>query len=486
MNMHINLICLAVIGLLGHSCAANKPITSSDTSAHYTDIDKKGTYVIDKEIDLHGDKMVLPQCERIVFINGGCIKNGHVVLNISTYSIEGGNGIFENVVIEPNVTTSNDIKCSLPEINARWFGAVGDAKADDTQSLQLAITSAHNLSIPVYIPRGYYLFSKGLSVFEGDYLHGEIMGSITSNNQKGTTYLRYIGKEGSMISVNGNYVTIRDMMIVAKTPHVTDGIELLGKSGSHFNLSNVLVGNVRYGINCILTQSSGLTECIWERVRISNCIRGISVDINSEEKQYITYNNFYNVSISNAQERAVFFHCRSINTCAFRDCLFEHIGYASAFAEDNKFTNIYAIEAINEGNQGSITIDGGYFENIYYSKTGESVKSYDYDNNAVFSIKNMHISVSNARFSNTKTIVKSLGADHVFITNCIDNGYLGEDDNKTSICKPNAKTLLTIDGYTLANKNKSIVNGELNGRTNNVALKNVRLSNGTVVDSSSK
>ena len=52
MNMHSNLICFIIICFLGHSCAANKAITSSGQSAHYTDVDRKGTFVIDKEIDL--------------------------------------------------------------------------------------------------------------------------------------------------------------------------------------------------------------------------------------------------------------------------------------------------------------------------------------------------------------------------------------------------------------------------------------------------
>lgn len=483
MNMPSNLICFIIICLLGHSCAANKAITSSDQSAHYTDIDRKGTFVIDKEIDLHGDKMILPQCERIVFVNEGCIKNGHVVLHLSTYSIEGGNGIFENVVIEPNVKTSNDIKCSLPEINARWFGAVGDAKTDNSKAIQNAIESAHSLSVPVFLPRGNYLISNHLSLYEGDILMGEYAGMLTPNHQKGATFIRYIGSEKEMVQVEGRYVTISNVVLATKSTYEANGIELLNDAGLYFCMNNVLIANTKYGVHSLLEDGKGFSECIWDRVKIWNCVRGVSLEINSKADQYITYNTFTNVSVSNAKECGFHFHSAAVNSCAFRDCLFENIGYNKMYDANYTSKSISAICILNEAQQGNVIIDGGYFENIYYSKGSNANDNSSSNNSSVFSIHNVSLSVRDVRLTNTKTIIDSKGLDIISLNNCIDNGYLGIENTDISVCKSNPNTKLEVNGYSFANKNKEVVDSNSMSFPSNInnSIKNIRKTEGVFV-----
>lgn len=477
MNMHSNLICFIIICFLGYSCAANKAIISSGQSAHYTDIDRKGTFVIDKEIDLHGDKMILPQCERIVFVNDGCIKNGHVVLHLSTYSIEGGNGIFENVVIEPNVKTSNDIKCSLPEINARWFGAVGDAKTDNSKAIQNAIESAHSLSVPVFLPRGNYLISNHLSLYEGDILMGEYAGMLTPNHQKGATFIRYIGSEKEMVQVEGRYVTISNVVLATKSTYETNGIELLNDAGLYFCMNNVLIANTKYGVHSLLEDGKGFSECLWDRVKIWNCVRGVSIDIRQKANQYITYNCFTNVSVSNAKECGFYFHCAAINSCSFRDCLFENIGYGKVCDPQYKSNIISAIYLTNEAQQGNVIIDGGYFENIYYGKEEVSNDINIYKNSSVISVKNMVVSIRDIRLTNTATVVTSRGLDIITINNCIDNGYLGKGNSNIPVCQANTNTSVEVNGYMFSNKNKKIVQDSLSIKAK---VSNMRLIDGSI------
>ena len=481
----IKLFISAVLCVL-FSCSNNKAIgkNSIAEATVFTDY-TEAEYVIDKTIDLKGKTMQIPECGRVVFTDKGRIINGTVLISPKTYEIVGGWGVFNNVKILPSTSLSNSVKCSLSRINARWFCSGANDSVDNTRSLQQAIDAAHNLFIPLYLPRGYYKITQSLVLKEGDVIIGDDSGIIDINNQRGATFIRYSGNGPSMINVTGKYVTLQNILLSASTPFQSDGITLDGDAGLYFNLENVLIGNAKYGVTGTLSKNKGLSECIWDKVKIWNCVRGISIDINSESGQYMTYNTFRNVFISNMKEKGIFLHCRAINSCSFRDCLIETVGYAGACDDKYIGSGIYAMDIVNEGVQGSIIVDGGYFENTYFSKTnGEIVKSFNYSNNAVFSLKNISLSLMNTRFANTRTIVKSNGQDIINIINCIDNGYLGPEVTDISVCKTNPKTVIEVNGYTFANKNKEIV-GPISkslSPNNNISIKNIRKKEGALVN----
>lgn len=478
-NYKYIILSILILSSCGESKTIGKTIDISEgiESTYY-----EGDYVIDKNIDLKGKSMELPDCGRVIITSRGHVSNGTLIISPNTYEIEGGWGVFSNVKLQSKTPLSNTNKCAISEINARWFCKSVGGNIDNTKSLQEAIDAAHSLYIPVYLPRGYYKITSSLSLYEGDILKGEYAGIITTGHQKGTTFIRYNGDGKSMIEVKGKYVSVSNLLLSASTPYRTNGFSIEGDAGLYFNLENVFIGNSKYGIAGTLEKNMGFSECIWQQVRIWNCVRGLSIDITSEGGQYVTYNNFYNLCISNAKEKGVYIRCRAINSCAFRDCLMETVGYAGAY--DSKYSNsgIYAIEAVNEGSQGSLTIDGGYFENIYYSQSkGELVSKFNYANNAVVSVSNISLSVMNTRFANTRTVVKSNGQDVINIMNCIDNGYLGQEQSDVTICNPNPKTIIDVNGYSFANKNKDVINdASRNAIVRNPSVRNVRSKDGSI------
>ncbi len=438
-------------------------------------------YVIDSVIDLKGKEMQLPSCGRICFIKKGAIRNGTVYVDLNTYTIDGGYGVFSNVKLLPKITLSNTDKTSLPAINARWFGVINSTTIDNTAPLQFAINAAHSFAIPVLIPRGYYIITSSLKLYKGDVMTGEYTGHVSLSHQKGATFIRYKGKGNEIISVEDDNVTLENLVIAADVPYIIDGISLKNNSGISFCMKNVVIANAKSGVSYKMEKNCGLSECVWEKVTIWNCRNGLLVEHNNDKGQYITYNSFYNLNISNIKEKGVSLRCRAINSTSFRDCLFANIGYGAAY--DAKIqSEHYAIEALNDAKQGGITIDGGYFENIYYSKGGEPSSSAIDNSSAVFCVKNASLTVSSVRFANTRTIVNSKGKDNIVILNCIDNGFhrnkLGDD---VSICRSNANTNISIDSYSFDNEDKRIVDGKYVQSTRMNKILGVRDTKGKLV-----
>ena len=87
----------------------------------------------------------------------------------------------------------------------------------------------------------------------------------------------------------------------------------------------------------------------------------------------------------------------------------------------------------------------------------------------------------NTRFANTRTVVKSNGQDVINIMNCIDNGYLGQEQSDVTICNPNPKTIIDVNGYSFANKNKDVINdASRNAIVRNPSVRNVRSKDGSI------
>lgn len=442
--------------------------------------DENVTYEIRDCLDLNGQTVSLPAGSSIRF-KGGTVKNGKIRIDRTTSFIDADGAVFEHVELLPREPLANDRKVRLAEVKAVWFGAVGDNKADDTQPIQAALNSAHNLAVPVRLSRGYYRITSKLLLREGDALFGDAASPVNSNNQKTHTIIRYHGRGDCIVQAEGRFIQIRDLILSAATPYTTNGINVKGPM-LYLNLSNVMLGNVRYGINSLLDQNEGFSQCLFDGVRISNCIRGVSVDITSGKGQYITYNRFYNVTISNAKEKGVYLRCRSLNSTRFTDCNIANIGYGDYCDAGYAESGIYAIEAINEGRQGSVSIIGGYFENLYYSKDGNLDAAFDYENNAAFCFENISATIMDARLANVRTTVRSKGNDMVKIINCIDNGYLYRQKGKGLICAENPATMLDIDGYAFTNKNKDFIRSPIIGKGTLAGLevRNVRYADNSV------
>lgn len=442
--------------------------------------DENVTYEIRDNLDLNGQTVSLPAGSSIRF-KGGTVKNGKIRIDRTTSFIDADGAVFEHVELLPREPLANDRKVRLAEVKAVWFGAVGDNKADDTQPIQAALNSAHNLAVPVRLSRGYYRITSKLLLREGDALFGDAASPVNSNNQKTHTIIRYHGRGDCIVQAEGRFIQIRDLILSAATPYTTNGINVKGPM-LYLNLSNVMLGNVRYGINSLLDQNEGFSQCLFDGVRISNCIRGVSVDITSGKGQYITYNRFYNVTISNAKEKGVYLRCRSLNSTRFMDCNIANIGYGDYCDAGYAESGIYAIEAINEGRQGSVSIIGGYFENLYYSKDGNLDAAFDYENNAAFCFENISATIMDARLANVRTTVRSKGNDMVKIINCIDNGYLYRQKGKGLICAENPATMLDIDGYAFTNKNKDFIRSPIIGKGTLAGLevRNVRYADNSV------
>ncbi len=220
-------------------------------------------------------------------------------------------------------------------------------------------------------------------------------------------------------------------------------------------MRNVLIANSRYGVSCTLLENEGFSGCIWDKVTIWKCVRGLSVDINNDLGQYVTYNCFYNVSVSSSQEKGVFLHCRAVNSCVFRDCLFDNIAFGPAFEQSLEKCEKAAICVINETSQGSVIVDGGCFENIYHSKDKGSLSWHEDKKNSVFLIDNINLSIDNVRFANTRTVVNSKGKDNIQLRGCIDNCYYTTGAiGKVPICNANENTILFIDNYVFGEKDK--------------------------------
>lgn len=442
---------------LAFSCNANTK-TNKEYIVLKSSIAEKTTpkdLVIDSVIDLKGGSIELPACSKLIFEGDGSFHNGRVYIDNITSSIVGGYGIFDNIELKPKQNANNPAKSSLPYINAHWFGAKSIDNIDNTNAIQKAIDAGHSLSVPVYLPRGYYRIYKTIRLYEGDMLKGDDIGRITPNHQDGATFIRYCGNEQEMVSVEGNNVSIENILLASSSLYLVDGISLKNNAGLYFYMNNVLIANAKYGVNCKLMKNEGFSGCVWDKVTIWKCVRGVSVDIGKDKGQYVTYNCFNNLYVSSVKEKGIYLHCRAINSCVFRDCLFDNISYGPAFDDVYKKSEKAAIYVLNEAKQGSVIVDGGYFENIYYCKESELSSTYDDSLSSVFYINNVNISISNVRFANTRTIVNSRGIDNVRIVSCIDNGYLSsKSTEKIPICKANENTVFEIDNYVFIENGK--------------------------------
>ena len=136
------------------------------------------------------------------------------------------------------------------EINAAWFGAVGDNATDNAIALQSAINYTISCKSSLYIPTGTYLVSAGLVVTTSGgrsvSIRGEGMG-LTNIKQTGggfTILNVYSGQSWSSQSVK-----ISDLSLTGldKTVAANVGFNLGTASGTSLELSNIGVSGCYCG-----------------------------------------------------------------------------------------------------------------------------------------------------------------------------------------------------------------------------------------------
>ncbi len=438
------------------------------------------TYLIDELIDLKGDTLYIGSNSTLEF-GKGKFCNGIVKVDANSLDIKGAKGILENIVLFPIQKLNNQVKTKLKTIDASWFGTYGDNNHDDTRFLQNAIESAHNLGVPLFIERGNYKITSPLVLCDHDEIIGASDNVVDLANQRVHTVIRYQGKDKNIVNVCGKFVRISNLMLAANNYYVCDGIKSVGTTLG-LCLQNVSIGNTRNALSFELQEFGGLSLCEFDHLYVSNSEKGINVNSSDKGSSYITYNQFNHLYFTQIKEKGVYMFASSINSTAFRDCLFANIGYGDAFDKMLHNKEIYSIEVHSQKVQGNITVQGGYFENQYYSQDGSLIQSFDYDNNAVFSVENINISLSDVRFANTRTIIRSKGNDCIKISNCIDNGALFSSVKKGYICNENESTILDIDGYCFSNADKQILKkSSLKSLLlASLTVKNFRLSDGKI------
>jgi hypothetical protein len=177
----------------------------------------------------------------------------------------GNNSIIADTVLEPT--------------NARYYGAVGDGVANDTEAIQNAI----NQSNKVYLSPGVYLVDS-LVLRSGSYICGD--------GYKTKLFLRF-GKTKLLKIENINNVTIKDIYLAGGVEagniytilssegtrvgiylSVCDGLKLDNVSIKYFDKAGISLGE---GDNHSITN-----------INVYNCYKGIDVRVLSE---YSFYNN---------------------------------------------------------------------------------------------------------------------------------------------------------------------------------------------------
>src|SRR5258708_31698925 len=140
-------------------------------------------------------------------INGSWDLHGKI-LNISAKI--SGNCTIKNALIEANpfiqifdtmVTLSG---CRAREFSAMWYGASSNNK-DNYAALQISINACIN-TMPLYIPRGVYNYSRSLKIFVlngGRYIGASIHIYEDGGTWTEGTYLHYSGND---FALGGQYL----------------------------------------------------------------------------------------------------------------------------------------------------------------------------------------------------------------------------------------------------------------------------------------
>lgn len=182
-------------------------------------------------------------------------------------------------------------------VNVKWFGAVGDAAADDTKSIQAAIDTG----LSVFIPPGKYRV-KSLSGFS----EGQILSGITkvkswgTNEKKIETILIGIGEETDYVIKNNVWSNgITPTAIVVENLFIdgqkkTNGIQL----GNSSSLIGSRVENCLNGVANV--KVSTIENC-----QITGCDNGIYQSTDSRISNNFIFYNKIGINLEDSNDNVV-------------------------------------------------------------------------------------------------------------------------------------------------------------------------------------
>lgn len=211
---------------------------------------------------------------------------------ISPYDVE--NGAYVRFVIRLEYKKSFSFKCSYPLIDGsvsyitpEMFGAVGDRKNDDTESIKKCIQFASNMSNNTYYPVRVrfgksYVISD--SIIISNFIYAEI--SIDGN-------ILYTGNESAFIITNCNYTDFNFGRITS--PNGSCIKFLSNSSNDHVSYCRIKFKNLYAKNNCISmhigVKSGYINENTFIGGKLSNGEWGMYVDANGRsEVQFKAYN----------------------------------------------------------------------------------------------------------------------------------------------------------------------------------------------------
>jgi hypothetical protein len=179
-------------------------------------------------------------------------------------------------------------------VSVKDFGAVGDGVADDTASIQAAITASDS----VYIPSGTYKITSSLLVRSNLKIHGA--GKNSSILKSGTSGITVISKSGSS---SIQYVVLKDFGILASALTGDAGTGLLMDSWSYCTIQDVVINafrntTSRLGIGISMINTHAL--CVWNNfiaVTIQNSDTALKMD-STNATHSTGYNTFTNLVIN--------------------------------------------------------------------------------------------------------------------------------------------------------------------------------------------
>jgi hypothetical protein len=195
-----------------------------------------GTLIIDQNVTLGGN--VTLNAKTILF-SGGIITRGSQTLNIPGSIIAGNVPIFDSA-------GTGLVTLGKGLVSTAWFGAIGDASADDTNSIQQAINTAQVTASSVYLPSATnnYKVTSSLVISKSMRLFGD---GINASGIKGIGFStnQYVLKVDGTINPNLEMVEISNITFLSDN-NSPDLIYLNKVSNSIFR--DIGIRNCRHGI----------------------------------------------------------------------------------------------------------------------------------------------------------------------------------------------------------------------------------------------
>lgn len=380
-------------------------------------------YIIQYDYDLDGETITVPEGCTLDF-QGGLLKNG-AIKGTNTAICDGLQQIFGS-----EITLSGN--WVFREIYPEWFGAAGDGKTDDYQSLQNALDTAHEINIKkVSLTRSYYI-SSTINVYNGTIIDATGIyetwnpPSIIVNN---ISAIKLIPKDNTCRVRIRNFNIINSPASFANYAIYVEpesDSELLGISQSLFE--NLLIEGFKEGIYLHISGSQGLYTTTFRQVHIGKCVVGIHIKgsvVGSQTNTWANYNKIESCVISHCKVGAIWFDGLKstavfhINYCDIESngptcdqSLLEEYGGCFGF----KFSSV----------DGPCIISNCYLESNIPMINGE-LASDDLNHSALFVGYGMYIEVHSCLITSYRRVVLSYGYANI---NFHDNRWGSEYNNQ--------------------------------------------------------